>query len=179
MAIENKPGKKIRFFVARELQLTIAFMVVMALLGGIILQTVSTLLSSQYGVTDPGIGVFLVLGYVAIVGILSIIFSTRLVGPFKRLEYEMSLIKIGDLSKRLGLRTEDDLHLRNFIININELIDGFEKMSISYSELNSEVSLTLERVLSDEWKGSHNLPESLNSELEALQKKVHEFREKW
>src|SRR3990167_1926173 len=87
----GKDGKRLRqhYFVARELQITIALLVVMALLGGAFLQSVSAALNTYFGFTTPVMTIFLTIGYIAIVALLAIFFAHRFVGPFKRLEYEM------------------------------------------------------------------------------------------
>jgi len=107
---------KQRYFTARELQFSIALLVVLALLAGIFLQAVSSALISYYGMATPALGIMLVIGYVGIVVILAVFFTYRLIGPFKRLEYEMKLIQSGNLMKRLSVRSQDDLHIKNFII---------------------------------------------------------------
>ena len=81
--------KKIRqrYFVAKELQITIALLVVLALLGGSFLQSVSATLNTYFGFTTPVLSIFLISGYIIIVAFLAIFFAHRLLGPFKRLEY--------------------------------------------------------------------------------------------
>ncbi|HHD11935.1 MAG TPA: hypothetical protein ENK42_05795, partial [Deltaproteobacteria bacterium] len=71
-----------RYFVARELQFSIALLVIIALLGGIFLQSVSVALSGYLKLKTPTVGIFLAIGYIIIVTILSIVFTHRLVGPF-------------------------------------------------------------------------------------------------
>ncbi|MEK7841645.1 MAG: hypothetical protein AAB197_03120, partial [Deltaproteobacteria bacterium] len=89
---------------AKELQITITILVVLALLGGAFLQSASSALSSFFGFTTPALTIFLTIGYIAIVAILSIFFAHRFLGPFKRLEYEMKTITNGELDKRLSIR---------------------------------------------------------------------------
>ena len=167
-----------RYFVARELQFSIALLVIIALLGGIFLQSVSVALAGYLKLKTPTVGIFLAIGYIIIVTILSIVFTHRLVGPFKRLEYEMKLIKDGELSQRLYIRTKDDLHVRNFVQHVNDLIAEFEEMSKAYSKLNSLVSTTLSEII-DELSKEECDKEKLIKRLQDLQKEIHRHREKW
>ncbi|MFQ5901623.1 MAG: hypothetical protein ACE5IH_08715 [Thermodesulfobacteriota bacterium] len=141
--------KRIRqhFFAARELQTTIAFLVIVALLGGILLQVVSKSLSNLLGLETPYLTVFLLIGYTVIVVLCALFFTHRLVGPFKRLEYEMKLITRGGFDRRLTIRTQDDWHVRSFIVNVNSLLDDFEKISKDCSELSSTLSQCLEEII--------------------------------
>ncbi len=167
-----------KYFVARELQLTIAFLVVVALLGGIFLQSVSAALTEYLDVKTPALGIFLILGYVALVAFLSIVFSHRLVGPFKRLEYEMKLIKAGELDRRLSLRTNDDSQVRIFIEHVNDLIEDFEAMSSDYNKMSSDASIAIADAIDDLSEESPDR-EKLKEDLKALQKQLRELREKW
>jgi methyl-accepting chemotaxis protein len=164
---EPKRHQRQRYFVARE-----------TLLGGIFLQSVSSALISYFGFKTPSLGIFLVLGYIGIVVLLAILFSHRLVGPFKRLEYEMNQIRAGEISKRLSLRSKDDLHVRNFVENVNDFVHNFEEMSREYSRLNSAISTSLGDIvnkLSEE--GCDR--DKIIKELKSLLAEIHMFREKW
>lgn len=163
---------------AKELQFSLALVIVLALLGGIFLQAVSSFLISYWELDTPFLGFFLIIGYVAIVVLLAVFFTHRLVGPFKRLEYEMKLVKAGNLSKRLSIRSQDDLHIRNFVRHINSFISRFEEMSAEYNRLNSTVVTKLE-VVSEELSRGHSDCASIRDEIDQLRKEVREFREKW
>lgn len=167
-----------RCFTARELQITIALLAIVVLLAGIFLQGISSVLREHYGMGVVFVGGLLVIGYVVIVVLIAIFFTHRLIGPFKRIEYEMKLIAGGELSRRIGIRTRDDLHVRNFVLYTNKFIDSFEKMSNDYNELNSAVSTKLGEVsviLSNEKCDCA----ALKVEIVALQKKIHAARERW
>lgn len=169
---------KQRYFMARELQFSLAFIIVLALLGGIFLQAVSSALISYWQINAPFLGFFLITGYAAIVILLAVFFTHRLVGPFKRLEYEMKLIMAGNLSKRLSIRTHDDLHIRNFVKYVNGFLSRFEEMSGEYNRLNSTVITKLDMAIDEISKGKPDCPR-LKEEIEDLRKQVREFREKW
>ncbi|MBI1912562.1 MAG: methyl-accepting chemotaxis protein [Deltaproteobacteria bacterium] len=172
-----KPFKQ-RYFVARELQFSIALLIVLALLGGITLQALSSALIDYFGLNTPILGIFLIFGYVGIIVLLAIFFTHRLVGPFKRLEYEMKLISAGDIAKRLTIRNKDDLHVRNFVKYTNEFISNFEEMSKEYNMLNSTVSKKIDEITQELAKDNFDC-KKLSEELIVLQKQVHKFREKW
>lgn len=166
------------YFVARELQFSIALLAVLALLGGIFLQTASTALINYYGLTTPALGVFLIIGYIVIVVFLSVFFTHRLVGPFKRIEYEMKLISSGELNRRLTVRTKDDLHVRNFVRYTNDFISRFEEMSHEYNKLNSTVSNKLSEISAEIAREDFNCS-NVKEEIKTLQKQIFELREKW
>lgn len=163
---------KQRYFSSRDLQFSIALLVVLALLAGIFLQAVSSALITWYGMSSPLLAVFLAAGYVGIVLLLAVFFTYRLVGPFRRLEYEMKLIQAGDLSKRLSVRTQDDLHIRNFINFVNSFVAGFEAAKKNEERLLVEILSRLERISGelDSGKGDPGLC----AELKELIGKVKE-----
>lgn len=178
--IPVKTEKKTRqhYFVAKELQITITILVVLALLGGAFLQSVSSALTSFFGFTTPALTIFLTIGYIAIVAILSICFAHKFLGPFKRLEYEMKTISSGELDKRLSIRTKDDLYVRNFVAYVNKFIENFENMSKDYSKLHSVISIQMGDIIKKVEKGQHN-PEDIKETLKTIQRHIHELREKW
>lgn len=167
-----------RYYMARELQFSLALVIVLALLGGIFLQAVSSALMSYWQLETPFLGFFLIIGYIAIVVLLAVFFTHRLVGPFKRLEYEMKLVKAGNLAKRLSIRSQDDLHIRNFVRHINSFISRFEEMSGEYNRLNSTVITKLDEISGELSRAKADCPR-IREEIDQLMKEVREFREKW
>ncbi|HHL39573.1 MAG TPA: methyl-accepting chemotaxis protein [Deltaproteobacteria bacterium] len=175
---KRKKSVRQRFFVSRELQLTIALLVIMAMLGAIFLQSLSRALAAYYGVQTPALGIFLILGYMAIVVFLAVFFSHRLIGPFKRLEYEMRLISSGELTRRLHVRGRDDIHVRNFVSNLNAFIEQAEEMSRSFNELHGALAARL-AMLQRELARKDCDMECLKREVSEIQEMIHRFREKW
>jgi methyl-accepting chemotaxis protein len=173
-------AKKIRqhCFVARELQITIALLVVLALLGGAFLQSLFAKLNAYFGFTTPVLSIFLTVGYIALVSFLAIFFAHRFLGPFKRLEYEMKVIMSGALDKRLTVRTKDDLYVRNFVVYVNKFIENFANTSKDYNNLHSAISTELTNIIKKIEKGQGNM-EDIKETLKTLQKYSHESREKW
>ncbi len=166
-----------RYFVAKELQFSIALITVLALLGGIFLQAVSSALIDYWGFKSPLLGIFLILGYVILVVILAMIFSHRLIGPFKRLEYEMKLLAGGDTSRRLSIRSQDDLHIRNFVKFANIFIDKFVKMKNEHDSLNTTVSKKMEEISVDLLKEPFNC-DKIQGDLRTLQQQIEELQRK-
>lgn len=178
---EGSPAHKLfkqRYFMARELQFSIALIIVLALLGGIFLQAVSSALISYWGLETTALGFFLIIGYILLVVLLAVFFTHRLIGPFKRLEYEMKLIQAGNLAKRLSIRSQDDLHVRKFVKHINSFVSRFQEMSGEYNRLNSTVMTKLDMISEELSRGNADCPR-LKKEIDALLKEVREFREKW
>jgi methyl-accepting chemotaxis protein len=167
-----------RYYMAKELQFSLALIIVLALLGGIFLQALSSALISYWGLKTAFLGFFLIIGYGGIVVLLAVFFTHRLIGPFKRLEYEMKLIKAGDLSKRFSIRTQDDLHIRNFVRYLNSFISRFEEMNGDYNRLTTTVISKLDMAAEELSRGDGDCPR-LKEEIETLRKQVREFREKW
>jgi len=175
---DKRYAKKQTCFSHKELRFSIAFLATIALLAGIFLQNISTWLTRYYHLNALVLGVFLVVGYAIIVVLISIFFTHRLCGPFKRIEYEMKLISKGDLSRRLSVRTNDDLHIRNFITYANEFLDDFDAMRREYNYLSATATTRLDEIaakLSEEKLDC----KALKDEILGLRTRIHEFREKW
>ncbi len=168
---------KLRHFEVKGLQLSIAVLTVLALLAGITLQAAAAAAVGYYGFSSYAFTVFLVAGYAVIVIVFSLFFTHRLVGPFKRLEYEMKLILKGDSTRRLSSRKEDDLHLRGFIMQLNECISRHEETSMKYDRLSGFASKRLGEI-DDELSKERPDCEKLKKEVKALQKEMREFHEK-
>lgn len=114
------------FFVARELRLSITFIALWSLLAALLL----IYIAKELGGALPNYHLlpFLVvmLGYAAVVVAFSIFFSNRFIGPFERLKIEMRLILRGDYKKRLSIRKRDDIYIKSFVEELNELLRNYE-----------------------------------------------------
>ena len=165
-------------FVARELQLSIAVLAVMALLGGALLQTFSRVIVDYMGFGIAAHGFLLIVGYAVLVVILSVFFTHRLVGPFKRIEHEMKFVTTGELTRRLTVRNSDDLHVKRFVGNVNNFISGFEEMSKEYSKLNSTATIKLDGIIAKLSREDLDC-ELIKDEINDLRKEIHALREKW
>lgn len=125
----DKKKLKQRFFIARELRLSIALIVIWSLLVGILFAYLTKELGAKI---EHGIFSFIAvfLGYVLIVIFLAIVFTHRLIGPFERLKMEIKLILAGNYHRRLRLRNSDDFYIKSFISDVNKLLDNFEERCI-------------------------------------------------
>ncbi len=177
---KSESGKPLRHksFAARELQLSIAVLAVLALLGGLVLQSISKALTTHFGFATPVLGVLLIVGYIAIVVLLALFFAHRLIGPFRRLEYEMKRIAGGEYDRRLTVRNKDDLHIRNFVASANKFLSEFEQMSIEYNKLSS-LSMTKLKEIREALESEKIDCVSIKKEIVTLEDKLHKFREKW
>ncbi|MBI5887724.1 MAG: hypothetical protein HZB82_03320 [Deltaproteobacteria bacterium] len=175
----EKARKKTRLkcFEVKGIQLSIAVLTVLTLLAGMTLQVASAAAVRHYGLSSYVFSIFLIAGYAVIVIVFSMFFTHRLVGPFKRLEHETKLILKGDIARRLSSRKEDDLHLRGFIMNLNECISRHEEINVEYNRLSGLVSGKLGEI---EGELSKEKPyrEKVKKELKALQRELRESREK-
>ena len=171
-------GAAKRCFSAKELQMSVAVLAVIALLAGILLQSGVALVGARYNFGSSGTAVLLITGYAAIVAVIALIFTQRLVGPFKRLEYEMKLILKGEFSRRLTLRGNDELHIKNFVRFVNQFLDDFEKMQGEYNKLNSLVSGRLGDASKELSKEKFDCI-ALRENIAAIEKRLQEFKDKW
>lgn len=173
-AAKHEDAEAKRCFSARGLHYSIALLTVLALLGGILLQVASSALTSYFGFKATAVGIILIAGYVAIIVLLPVFFAHRLIGPFKRLEYEMRLVSSGDLSKRLSIRSNDDLHVKNFIKYANEYIARFERMSDEHKRLNGLVSVRISE-LANELSTEKFDCNKVKTELKQLKKQLDDL----
>ncbi|MBI5056405.1 MAG: hypothetical protein HZB61_07310 [Nitrospirae bacterium] len=115
-----------KYFVSKELRISIALIILWSLLVAVFFTYFAKELSEKIG---HGILLFAIvmIGYVAIVVVLTLLFSHRLIGPFQRLKTEIRLIVAGEYRRRLGVRNNDDLYIRSFIEEVNKILDELEK----------------------------------------------------
>lgn len=121
----NREKIRQRFFMAKELQFSIALIVISSLLAGVLF----TYLTKEIGAgAEHGILSFIAvfIGYVLIVIVLALFFAHRFIGPFERLKMEMKLILAGNYNRRLCVRGNDDFYIRTFITDVNKILDKFE-----------------------------------------------------
>jgi len=173
MARKNQRG----LFSTRQLHLSIAVIAVVALLGGALLQTASRWIVQYFDLGPAYYGIILIFGYSVLILILCAVFAYKLVGPFRRLEYEVKLISSGDLTRRLSVRDGDDLHVRRFVVNVNKLLANFEDMSREYNKLNHIVDTKLVEI--NEGLASETRDAGLvGKDIKILQEEIHILRDK-
>lgn len=118
---------KQKYFVAKELRLSIALIIIWSLLVTAFFTYFATEFGEKIGSSNLLFAIVM-LGYVAIVVVLTLLFSHRLIGPFQRLQTDMRLIRAGDYHKRLNVRNSDDIYIRTFIKEVNNILEDFENV---------------------------------------------------
>jgi hypothetical protein len=125
-----------KYYVARELRLSIVLIVLWSFLGVTFLNYVAGELSRRVDSSFYNIGYsvlafsLILLGYAALVIFFTVYFSNRFIGPFERLKSEIHLLLSGDLRRRLTVREKDDIYIRSFLEELNKLLDDYEKMCL-------------------------------------------------
>jgi len=122
----RQKNKRQRFFVPKEIRMSIALIVLWSFLAVGFLM----FLAKELGGLLGGLGLIsfitVMCGYAIVVVILTVSFSHRLFGPFKRLNGEIDEILKGDSQRRLRVRAKDDVQIRTFISQVNRLLDELE-----------------------------------------------------
>ncbi|MBF0518604.1 MAG: hypothetical protein HQK92_02660 [Nitrospirae bacterium] len=90
--------------------------------------------------------VFLSYGFVAI--FLVMLFTYRILSPFSRLINEIQAILAGDLSKRLCLRDKDVYLIRNFVSDVNKVVDNLQTMHILKDDLTKQIDSEGQQIIS-------------------------------
>ncbi len=116
-----------KFFVAKELRTSIALIILWSLLVTAFFTFFAKELGEKIG-SGTLLFFLVMLGYIVIVVVLTMLFSHRLVGPFQRLKTEMKLIRAGEYHRRLNVRTSDDIYIKSFVLEVNDILEDFEKV---------------------------------------------------
>ncbi|QWR76579.1 methyl-accepting chemotaxis protein [Candidatus Magnetomonas plexicatena] len=90
--------------------------------------------------------VFLSYGFVAI--FLVMLFTYRILSPFSRLITEMQAIVAGDLSKRLFLRGRDVYLIKNFVTDVNTVVDNLQTMHTLKDDLIKQIDSEGQQIIS-------------------------------
>ena len=163
--------KKIRqkYFVTKELRLSIALIILWSLLITAFFTYFAKELSDQIG---HGVLLFVIImvGYMLIVVVLTMLFSHRLLGPFQRLKTEIRLIISGNYHKRLRLRKNDDIYISSFVSEVNNILEEFEKLKRNEKDMI--------KYMDSELMGIISLIEEGEASREKLREKVLECHKK-
>ncbi|RJQ22821.1 MAG: hypothetical protein C4560_01910 [Nitrospiraceae bacterium] len=158
-----------KYFVSRELRLSIALIILWSLLVTAFFTYFARELSEKIG---HGALLFAVVmaGYLLIVIVLTLLFSHRLIGPFQRLKTEIRLIVAGEYRRKLNVRRNDDLYIRSFIVEVNKILDEFEKLHNYREDVMKNVDSELLNMIS--------IIEEREPSRERLREAVLSFRKK-
>ena len=160
-----KKSMRQKYFVAKELRLSIALIILWSLLITAFFTYFAKELSGKIG---HGLLLFVIImvGYIVIVIVLTMLFSHRLIGPFQRLKTEIKLIGAGDYHRRLNIRNNDDLYIRSFVLEVNKLLDDFEQMHNYKEGLIRQVDSEMINIISDIEKSEPSKEKMRESVLE-------------
>jgi nitrogen fixation/metabolism regulation signal transduction histidine kinase len=120
-----------RYYVAKELRLSVAVIVLWSLLAvgffTLVAKEVVSRVAAEWGTGYLLLAFLLVmLGYAGIITFFTMHFSNRFLGPFERLKLEMQRIRAGEYHRRLSVRKNDDGYIRSFIAEVNKMLDDYE-----------------------------------------------------
>lgn len=149
MADDHKKRRRQRFFVARELRLSILLIILISFFASILFMYLITAFGGpiyEYSVVSF---IIVMLGYALVVAVLTLFFSHRFIGPFERLKLEMAVILAGDYKRRLTIRRHDDIYVRSFIDEVNKLIDCLENNFCISTDVFKEVDDELTAVIEE------------------------------
>ena len=165
-----------KYFVSKELRISIALIILWTLLITAFFTYLAKELGGRIGHGTP-LFIIIMFGYVAIVVVLTMLFSHRLIGPFQRLKTEIRLILAGDYSRRLNVRIKDDVYIKSFIGQINKLLDRIQKMHECQRDMIKNFDSEILGILSDieEKEGSR---EKLRESVLSLHKKIRTIADK-
>jgi len=168
-------GRK-KYFVSKELRLSIAVMLLWALLITGFFTYIASGLGDKIG-SSYMLFAFIMIGYLAIIVALSVFFSHRILGPFQRLNTELRIIMSGDYHRRLNVRNNDDLSVKSFIDEINNVLNEYEGMHIKRKDLIKNIDSEIMALLSAVKEGG-NSPEELQDSILECHKRLKALSEK-
>jgi signal transduction histidine kinase len=137
-----------KYFVTKELRLSIALIILWSLLITAFFTYFAKELSGKIG-HGSLLFVIIMVGYIVIVIVLTMLFSHRLIGPFQRLKTEIKLIGSGDYHRRLNVRNNDDIYIRSFVVEVNKLLDDLEKVHNCKEGMIRQIDSDLIKIISD------------------------------
>lgn len=159
-----KQGRK-QYVVSKELRLSIAVMLLWALLITGFFTYIASGLGEKIGSSYILFAIIMV-GYLAIIVSLSIFFSHRILGPFQRLNTELRLIISGNRDRRLKVRKKDDLYMKTFVDEVNNVLNEYEGMHIHRKKMTKYIDSEFMNLLSVVKEGGKSPEEMQNSILE-------------
>ena len=178
-----------RFFVAKELRLSIALIILWSLLAVVIITFAIKKLTDSFGL-DAEAGGFgpvaflLVMGaYAAFVMFFSTFFSHRFLGPFVRLKLEIRRILGGQYDWRLHVRTHDDPYISSFIEEVNRILVRLEELERVRGSVRQKLDSVLMEVIAElenpdmSRERQRQLLLSMHRDLKALLNRVPEPEE--
>jgi signal transduction histidine kinase len=157
--------KRNKYFVSKELRLSIAVMLLWALLITGFFTYIVSGLGDKIG-SNILLFIIIMIGYLAIIVLLTHYFSHRVLGPFLRLNTELRLIIAGNYHMRLNVRKNDDLSVRSFVDEVNKILSKHEEMHINRMNMLQQIDSEIMGLLSAVKEGGSSPGELQDSILE-------------
>jgi hypothetical protein len=123
------------YFSRREIQISIALIVLWSFATVIFFTFIINEAKELIDVYELSKGIklalfiFVFLGYLIALTMITSFFTKRFIGPFLRLKIELRDIVEGKYDRRLGVRKMDDPYVRSFIEEVNKVLDLLEEKS--------------------------------------------------
>jgi hypothetical protein len=144
----NPPAKKkARFFTARELRVSLLFIILISFFSAVIFMYLIKVFGGtirEHSMLSFGV---VMLGYAAVVWFLTMFFSHRFIGPFERLRYELGMVIAGDFKKRLKVRRHDDAYVRSFVDDVNRVIEVLEENDRRSADMQRDLYSNLTKIM--------------------------------
>jgi hypothetical protein len=124
-----------RFFSARELRISLMLIILISFMSAVVFMYLIKIFGGslkEHSILSFGL---IMLGYVAVVGFLTMFFTHRFIGPFERLRYELGMVLAGDYTRRLKIRGHDDAYVKSFIDDVNRILVLLEENDRCGAEL--------------------------------------------
>ena len=165
-----------KYFVSKELRISISLIILWTLLITAFFTYLAKELGGKIGHGTP-LFIIIMFGYVAIVVVLTMLFSHRLIGPFQRLKTEIRLILAGDYGRRLNVRVKDDVYIKSFIGQINKLLDRIQNMHECQKDMINNFDSEILGILSH-IEAKDGSREKLRESVLSLHKKIRDIANK-
>lgn len=150
-----------KFFISKELYCSVAIIAVWSLLASIFFVFIASRMYDFIGSAHNIIYfAIILLGYCFFILMISMTVSHRLIGPFSRLRIELRMALAAKYDHRLHARGGDHLFIKNFLEEINKLLDRNERLSRLVQELPRTINDESSRVSSNLPTGEHQPPAS-------------------
>lgn len=181
MAQTNTSYKRTQYFVKPDLQTKYAFMFVLAMGVGINLGVILTLLTPlmrQSAWIFPAIYGGVVLGIIALVAVISIVFTHKIAGPIYKIERSCrQMIDENDLSVNIQLRTGDEL--QELAEEINRLVAHVRTTLMIEEQKDLAIATKIQHLLQESQQSETGLPEASQQALLDLQEKLQNTTAKY
>jgi len=138
---------KQRFFTARELRISILIIILLSFLSAVVFMYLIKVFSGTIKEHSILAFILVMVGYAAVVGVLTTLFAHRFIGPFERLRYELGIILSGDYQRRLNVRKHDDAYVKAFVEDVNKVIVLLQENNRCGAEVQRDIFSALSAII--------------------------------